>query len=71
MQEESHLYGIDWNGPMPSTEDNNRVLVPCTECPLSDLACHELEQRIDPLTEDGNYGIETYQAVVDFVNHSV
>lgn len=67
--EDCRLHGVDWNGPMPTT-DESTVTIPHTQCPLTDLALDELRQTIDPLSEDNNYGIDVYQAVVQFIfNH--
>lgn len=35
LQEEFRQYGIDWNGPV-GTGDDNMVEVPVTLCPFSD-----------------------------------
>lgn len=52
---------------MPTVDDSASVVVPHIQCPLSDSTHDELRQSIDPLTDDGNYGIEVYRAVVEFI----
>ncbi|XP_028516339.1 uncharacterized protein LOC114575527 [Exaiptasia diaphana] len=52
-------YGIDWDGPVGS-EDNGLVEVPATPSPISDEDLQQLSEQINPLVDDGNYGINTF-----------
>lgn len=52
-------YGIDWDGPVGS-EDNRLVEVPATPSPISDEDLQQLSEQINPLVDDGNYGINTF-----------
>ena len=69
MQEEFEEYGIDWDGPIPAEADVDveAVLVPETNCPLSQVDYHELSHSINPLRESNSYGIDIYTEVKEFV----
>lgn len=70
IQEDCHLHGVDWDGPLPiADDDTTTVTIPHTQCPLTDVALDELQQSINPLSEDNNYGIDVYQAVVQFISN--
>ena len=56
LQEEFRQYGIDWNGPV-GTGDDNMVEVPDTLCPFSDHILSQLRQSVHLNSDDGNYGI--------------
>ena len=45
-------------------EDDNIVEVPDTQCPLSQDNLFVLQQLVDPLGDDGNYGISFYNRTV-------
>ena len=49
-------YGIDEDGPTP--DDSEGVAIPRSTVQLSE---EELQQAVDPLADDGNYGINLYQ----------
>ena len=60
-------YGVDHEGPLPEISSNNNVIVP--EClQLNEEQYRELQQRVNPLAEDGNNGIELFLATVNLVN---
>lgn len=59
LQEEFRQYGIDWNGPV-GTGDDDMVEVPDTLCPFSDHILSQLRQSVHPNSDDGNYGIFLY-----------
>jgi len=65
-EEEFRQYGIDWNGPV-STGDDNIVEVPDTLCPFSDHILSQLRQSVNPSSDDGNYGISLYVNAVSEV----
>ncbi|KAJ7391273.1 hypothetical protein OS493_019405 [Desmophyllum pertusum] len=58
-QEEIDQYGIDWNGPVGTNQDNI-VQVPDTTCPLDDHNLTLLKQAVDFRIDDGHYGISLY-----------
>ena len=47
-------------------EDENAVEIPVNEFSLEDESLQELEQFFDPLSDDGNYGINHYCRLLDF-----
>ena len=59
LQEEFRQYGIDWNGPV-GTGDDNMVEVPDTLCPFSYHILSQLRQSVHPNSDDDNYGISLY-----------
>lgn len=40
-------YGIDWEGPVPTDNDEDDVAVANTECPLNEGQLHELIRRVE------------------------
>ena len=74
FQEELDMYGIDWDGPLPSetwgslTSDND-VDVPQTDVdfPLDQQLL--LQENINPLGETENYGIDIYENTLNFVQN--
>ena len=60
--------GIDWNGPLSVEEESDEsVVVPECECPLNDAQLDELATHVSPLTSSGNYGVDLFQQVIQFV----
>ena len=49
-------YGIDCDGPLTDIETDNNVVVPESLIQLTDHQLQELQNRIDPLFDDGNNG---------------
>ncbi len=68
MQAPRDDYGIDWDAPVPSDEDNNIVTVP-----LSEELFQQLTNFIDPLdgvgTDSCLKGVELYCKTWNFVCH--
>lgn len=52
-------YGIDYDGPLTDIETDNNV-VPESHIQLTDHQLQELQNRIDPLSDDGNNGIKHF-----------
>ena len=70
MQEESQLFGIDWNGPI--THDEDDVIVPETFCPLmDDHDVEELTNTILPSAPSINHGIDLYLATLSFIENKI
>ena len=63
LQEQISQYGIDWDGPV-NTDDDNLVEVPETSSPLDDDKLQLLQQRIDLSADDRNYGIHTFNQLI-------
>ena len=49
-------YGIDYDGLLTDIETDNNVVVPESHIQLTDQQLQELQNRIDPLFDDGNNG---------------
>ena len=47
-------YGIDYDGPLTDIETDNNVVVPESHIQLIDHQLQELQNRIDPLSDDDN-----------------
>ena len=57
------LYGIDEDGPIPSS-DLQQVVVPRNSISLDDDQFIALQDTVDPLANSNNYGIELYEQTV-------
>ena len=53
-------YGVDPDGPDAQIETNNHVVVPRSEIRLSEHEFRRLSAQIEPLAQDGNFGVPTY-----------
>ena len=53
-------YGNDYDGPLTDIETDNNVVVPESQIQLTDHQLQELRNRIDPLSDDGNNGINHF-----------
>ena len=62
MKESQH-YGIDWNGPIPITEDRDRVIVPQVTRPLDTEKLRELRTLFDVRRSGNNFGANIYLEV--------
>ena len=61
-------YGIDWDGPVPTGNQSDRVEVPATPCPITQEQLHELKTLVDTLGCCGNLGISLYLRARMFVH---
>lgn len=62
------LYGIDWNAPLGTDDDNTAMIeVPMIETPPNDRDYSELCTLIDPTTSTDFYGIDQYRLALEFV----
>ena len=50
-------YGVDWNGSLPFTLEDNCVEILETLCPLDELDMLELLQSIPPSTSSDCWGV--------------
>ena len=66
----SEEYGMEEEG-LPVDDDTEGVEVPPTNIALSDLQMAELQATIDPLHDDGNFGIGLYQQTLQHVHSTV
>lgn len=61
--------GIDYEGPVPEVETDNNVQVPDSHVLLDETEVEELRRICpDPLADDGNYGIDNYCAVKQYID---
>ena len=65
-------YGIDYEGPVVAAHEmENQIIVPGFSIQLGDDLLHFLHTTFDPLSDDGNHGINMYLAVVEHIKHYV
>ena len=67
FQKESQHYGIDQNGPIPITEDPDRVIVPQVTRPLDTEKLRQLRTLFDVRRSSNNFGANIYLEVCSFV----
>ena len=60
-------YGIDNDGPISDIETNNNVVVPESHLQLSEQQLQELERNVDPISDDGNNGIDHFVNTVRII----
>ncbi len=65
--ENIELYGVDWNGPVP-TENQNVVEVEPPNCPFPAEYLHQLEDHVYPLQQSNTYAIELFTQAKSFIN---
>ena len=64
--QELQSFGIDWNGPLPFSDDNI-VNVDPPQLPLSHQDYQELCTQVNPIEPSSEHGIELYIETVQFV----
>ena len=63
-QENQRLYGIDWDGPVPTNrEDYIHVEVPNVYIAMSEEQKLQLKSVVEPLAGSDSYGIDLYMKV--------
>ena len=60
-------YGIDNDDPISDIETNNNVIVPESHLQLSEQQLQELERNVDPISDDGNNGIDHFVNTVRII----
>ena len=60
-------YGIDYDGPMTDIQTDNNAVVPESHIQLTDHQLQELHSRVDPLSDDGNNGINHFLNTVTII----
>ena len=60
-------YGVDSVDDVPPSVEAEAVVVPESVLTISDDIIQELSQRVNPLAESDNYGIELYQEINMFM----
>ena len=66
-QEDGQDFGIDWGGPVSHNTSDNDVNVPETPNPLSRVDMLELEVILSQEESSVQYGIDTYEHVLEFM----
>lgn len=64
-------YGVSDDDPEPELQTNNHVEVPRSSIVLTDQDKTLLRLAIDPLADDGNYGIDLFLQAVQMVTHFI
>ena len=64
------VYGIDWNGPISDSEDEE-VQVPQTTVPLQEEDFSQLQQTIFPNTNSDYQGVDLFIQTLQFVYHKL
>ena len=62
-------YGVDNEGPTPQVRSDNEVVIPDTLINLSEEQEQLLSNSINPLGNDGNYGINHYLEAVEILTN--
>ena len=63
-------YGIDWNRPIPINNDEiQQVNIDLNNNILSNLQLSNLQNTINPLAEDRNFGINLYLNTLEFIQN--
>lgn len=60
-------YGIEEEGPLLSLNEENSIIVPSSSFNLSQEDTTELENLVQPLSDDGNHGINHFTVVVRYL----
>ena len=67
MQEDTTLYGVDWNGPLPDAEEVDQVDVTETMNPLQEHDYLQLQDMVSPISESDCFGVDLFLRVLEFV----
>lgn len=54
------FYGVDYDGPLPEVTTDNNVIIPESHIVLTQHEIQILQDRVDPLQDDGNSGINHF-----------
>lgn len=67
------MFGIDWDAPLATDNDVERVSVPAIDCPLTPEDLLELQTSVPlPIVyDDYDYGIGYYMESVRFIESHV
>lgn len=66
-----NLYGVDFDGPTPELQTNNNIKVPEIDINLSPICEQYIQDNFDPLENDGNFGIDIYRRLVQYLETNV
>ena len=68
IQEDAILYGIDWDGPIPDSDEFDQVNVSEIHNPLTDSDYEELCRAVSVNSNSDCYGVDIYIRVLQFVH---
>lgn len=71
IKDDTEQFGVDWEGPVSTSTDDNTISVPETCCPLTDADVEELQVVIPPLARSTEYGIDLYERTLQFVSSKI
>ncbi len=60
-------YGVDYGGPLPEITTDNNIVVPQISVQLSEEQHRYLQERVDPLEDDGNNGVQHFLKTLDIM----
>ena len=66
----ANIYGIEWDGPIPFEDDHTVDVDPPPQL-LCQEDYHELVERVHPLDNTSQYGIELYTQSIEFVLNKI
>ena len=69
-QADAALYGIDWNGPISDSEDEE-VQVPQTTVPLQEQDFRQLQETVLPTSNSDYQGVDLFIQTLEFVYHKL
>ncbi|XP_070556644.1 uncharacterized protein [Ptychodera flava] len=67
---ELELFGVDWEGPTPS-DDQNDVVVPTIDIGISPIELEDLKEIINPCRESDSYGVDIYLETVNTISDMI
>ena len=68
IQEDTILYGIDWDGPITDSDEADQVTVSEVHNPLADSDYEELRTAVAANDYSDCYGVDEYIRVLQFVH---
>ena len=71
IQADTPLYGIDWNGPIPDSEDADHVEVATTRKPLEEQDFLHLQATISPVSYSDCHGVDLFIRSVEFFHQKL
>ena len=60
-------FGVDWGSPITESGVDSEIHVPSTQLPVDESSHDMLKELIDPLQPCSDYGIDFFNASVQFI----
>ena len=67
----SGQYGVDWDGPFPTSDDENSVVVESPQELLCSVEYEELSSIVQPLAQSYDHGRDFYIATLEYTSSKV